>query len=357
MYNKLYKFLEKYSTYLSTSLFMTKRIFTEELYIEVAYIKYICENNIGDITFLNINNDNFKEKISELVNYKRFAFINVPLDIEKVFKITKNVSSYELIENMLKENKNNLGINIIDKNEKKLCVLKDLSINAYDRYGNTVYLYPRTIAKYRFTMLDEILNVKNEYIPSLDSIDYSIGKDIKYVYISTEFKKEKIYDLHSMTDISEITKRYLKLGKTVIVRTIYRNISSITGFYSLIDKVIISNDSDQAMAFFNQEKNWKMNDAGMISLILYDKDKISNIEKLKKVLVENRENPKYLIKIKLRDFRMNNNRIGFKLYSTEKNMKKAKTINELVDANTKIIRKLKLLDNTIAAEMDKIISK
>ena len=80
------------------------------------------------------------------------------------------------------------------------------------------------------------------------------------------------------------------------------------------------------------------------------------MDKLEQIIKLNRKQKDVLVKVTPEDIRQNNYRLGFKLYQTE--MKgENKSINELVDENTKLVDLLANINQDIELELNKLINK
>ena len=153
----------------------------------------------------------------------------------------------------------------------------------------------------------------------------------------------------------------LREKKDIIINTNYKTISTMDKltFTNNLSKIIINSkrEKNESFLIYKPKSNHSMTEEKTVSIILYDSDKIKNVDQLKKIIDEDKENKENLIKITYQDFLDNNCRIGFKIYSTEKAKEYVKTINEIVDQNRKLIDKLNNIDYTIGSEIDNLINR
>ena len=245
---------------------------------------------------------------------------------------------------------------LIEKNIRKACVLYGDDISAYDRYVNTIYYNKTYYGNISYKLLDEMLGVSNKYVELSRREKLIINDDVDLVYISDQEAKKRIYDDDDNNEICLLTNELLSRGIDVVLKSKYRCISliDVTYFYSQLDKIILGNCSsnDDSMIMFKAYKS-----SEDISIILYDKDYITGIDKLKEVIKDNKENSNYLIKVTYHDLLNNGCRIGFKLYSNEISKEKNKTIQQIRDDNERLMRELKILDHIIERETDYLINK
>ncbi len=356
MIDKIFKVLDKSN---NGHLYTNKR-YLNSIFILVMYIKYMCENNIDELSFNNINNDNVYDYIKILCKKYNSIRSDLKIDIETIFDITKDVSSLDLIEELFKRNENKLGISLLNKNLRKACALFSDDISAYDRYGNTIYYNKTYNGNISYKLLDEMFGVSNKYIELSRNEKIVINDDVDLVYINDYYKSydlttKRIYD-NDNNEICLLTNELLSRGIDVVLKSKYRCISliDVTYFYSQLDKIILGNESsnDDSMIMFKAYKS-----SEDISIILYDKDYITGIDKLKEVIKDNKENSNYLIKVTYHDLLNNGCRIGFKLYSNEINKEKNKTIQQIIDDNERLMSELKILDHIIETETDYLINK
>ena len=351
MYNQIIKIIDQGIKH--DHILYNKEILENELFIVIMYIKYMCDNNIDNYSYENISNNNYLNYFTKI--YKKID--NIDINIEKILLITKNNSVNELLLQMFKKYENDLGINIINYKEKKVCILYGNDITSYDRYGNTIYICKTYFKLNIFKLLDEMLNIKNEYLELKSYEDiYNIPNDIKLIYITDNEAKNILFDANKVTDICKLTLKYVRSGKDVIIRTKYKCISLLdaTLFYNQIDKIIIGNQklNDDSIVIFNSDK-----EKNEISIILYDKNKIKNLNALNKIIKDNKCNKEYLIKITVKDLLYNDCRIGFKLYSTPFNQEKNRSLKQIIFDNERLTNKLERLNEKIDIEMDNLINK
>ena len=93
-----------------------------------------------------------------------------------------------------------------------------------------------------------------------------------------------------------------------------------------------------------------------ISLILLDDELAADPTKLQKIIESNRNKKGTLIKVTPEDIQKNNYRISFKMYDTE-NIEKVKVINDIVDENTELTKRLESLNTIIESEVNKLLER
>lgn len=323
-----------------------KYISTKQLknyYILLLYLKYICQNkNINDyynkdILLSNISIDKeelykefFTKNINELLIY--FQTDNI-YELTKEFIDKENYDIFRDIDNIfIKEEDNTLYyFNISDKNNKILFYRTD--------YVTKVKLYE---------MLDEITNTYRKYEydfykVELDEIDNLIIIDDEPVY--KYIQGDNIID-----KISNIFFDNRNYKGNIILKTTYSKISKLKSdqLLSYLTKVCIYENNQDAVLVFR-----RANDLESVSIVMI-KDNIYN--NIKEIITKNEENKEYLLKVSKSVIKSNNYRIGFNMYLPNRT-EDVKSINDIIDENTKITEEISRLNKLIQQEMDKLISK
>lgn len=341
---------------------------TRQIEKEYKYIsKLKVENTILELLILKYYCDNQKLSYQELIKKDSVEEIKIPTkNIEVIIPVIKNtkllnIIQYENIKDLITEyiNDKTLGINIINSNDKKICLAKNLNntySRIYDITGNTTYLFDNTdnhkfdIAIYEF--FDLILDNDNKYLNYSDFSNESY-QEYKYVYIYDHLPKYRFIKYSETDPYDKINKILHKNNNLqVILQTNYKKISNIKdSMYVMkyMSKVLLCDDTT---CFIYYEK--KIDDK--VSIINYDKDKIKSLDKLFEIIKNNRKQKDILVKITTDDIRNNRYRIGFRLYQSgiEESIR---NINEIVDENTRLIKKLSDINNEIEEEINNLINR
>ena len=309
---------------------------TYNVLYEVLSLKYLCNKkvlnydkimNIDNLESINLNDENLKFKSK--VNYKKLLH---EIQYENLEEIIKEYITYQ----------NNL-CNILSDSNKKLIYLNIYLFDGfyYDLSGNSTYIYKYSHdnTKYLlFKLFDNILKINNEY-KKINEIELSKYDELHYVGLIMKDDEifNKIYN-------------YIENDLKVICYTKYHCISNYRkGRFSLryLNNVIFLPNNKSILIYAKKNNN-------EISIINYN-DNI-NFEKLKKIIINNRKTKDILIKVSLTDIRKNNYRLGFRLYQLEYENKN-KTINEIVDENTRLIERLERINEVVENEINFLINK
>lgn len=346
MYKRITNLLKKY---INEDKFYDKKRIADELYVVLLYVKYLCDNNIDGFSYDKITNESLDDIYNYLMKVCGYYVINDYFDIEKIIKLIQNKELKELIDDMFKNNEG-LGINLIDKTEKKICLVFGYDFNEYDPYGNTIYIhYAPYINMMTFKLLDKLLGIENEYYFYKD---YEISKNIKYVYINDKLDTRTLTSSKFSINPLNYVRDFIKQNKEVLLKTEYKKISYFNITYDLkpfIKRIILNSkyEKNESFILFNNKENKHIN------MILYDQIEIKEFYKI----INKTSDNKYITNITLEDIKNNNNRIGFKLYKNNLKSNETKKINEIIDENKKMNKLLDSLDYNISVEVDKLINK
>ena len=311
--------------------------------IYLIYLKYLCEKEIMEYNEITQSND--LDDVFLMPTLFKMMFKNNYILLNSLLRNIVGVKAKDLVLELLKEYEKEL---IYPINEKKVFyyvrgLLSTFDLSGYDTTGNTIYLYEKNIRYYNyviFKIFDEILDVHNEYIEIEN--DAYVKSDILYIYDATP-------KYNSSDKITSFIRKNIPLFKKVIYCTKYSKISNFKeGRYLIHDlKTVIIKDKNTAMIFENN--------ANEISIINYNNPKIENIEMLNKIIKMNRKQKDILVKTNYKEIRDNNMRIGFHLYQMDKK-EDVFDINKVVDENTRILKELNNLNETVEKEINKLFN-
>ena len=329
--------------------------------------KYVIDNNVRwgllVLFYLKYLCDKKKYKFEDVIrsdSIEPFLSIDIPNSYYKVkykdSKLNKLLSQIEnedlnklIIEyiNYIQKDK----LNLIDDTKKKIVFTNAYNLINYDKLGKTTYIsYNDDLSKIglkTYQLFDEMLKVKNKYLSNIEdakvdknTLIYLYDDIIGYRYRQTEYIISKIYSY------------VVKNRKTsIILETEYKRIAKLKyeSDYSFLNKVLIMKNSDTVYLYFNYKKS------DLISIIMYDEEKIKSIDKLKEKLLKDRRQKDVLIKVSREEVKSNSGRIGFKIYQ-DKDEKK-RTIQKIVDENSYLTDKLSKINDIIKEEINKLINK
>ena len=372
MYEKVIKKLRRAIPYRKT--FKDKNIDFEAIglydyiYILCIYFKKLCEE--GRYKYEDISKLTLEEAENKVHREHYLRFLNIKYKIRDVMKDLKSYDNSELVFSLLKAHNHELGISLYDFSERKDCYIYSYNISCYDPFGNTTYIAHDTFSRDVFEMLDIILGISNTYIQLLKTNPYKpVSNNIFICFNKIIVFKEESFLKKMINDI----RLFLEDNKSVMLKTEYKYISKLDKEFAYlgIDKVIMDKNIDDSIisfkaydnsiisfkAYDNSTINYNINRSRPISLILYDSNNIKTINQLKELIKKDEENPDNLIKVNLFDLEKYNYRIGFRLYSMKDKVEIVKELNELVDANNKLLNHLNEIDKLIKEEIDKLINK
>lgn len=310
----------------------------------LLYLKYLCDKkkyNYDEV----IISDELYEITDEIRIIKNYYLENEKLPVNRILLLIKNKNLKDLIKEYLNYIEKPIPFHTKDSH----IIYLNIGRNIYHYYsdkGNATYITDEMInSNYNlFKMFDEVLGIHNTYI---------LKKDLKledydYVYVNDVYPK---YGLKRETLMNSL-RTYIRNNKNVILMTDYNKISNFKEGRFLIKeiKTIILQDKNATIHFMEQ------NESEEISIINYNKDKIKSTNDLQNIIKNNRKQKDILVKTNLKELQENNYRIGFKLYQLEKESK-IKSINKIVDENTKYLKKLNIINENVEREINKLLNR
>lgn len=326
--------------------FVTQSVI-DTILIPLFILKYLCDNKVYSYEEI--------VKLDSLENMEiKFQDYPVILGDPKTNKLLPLIQ-YEDITSLVKEYLNTLktGINIINDNEKKVCIPTIYDSSLYDTTGNTIYITNKFSTETRrinwFRFFDKVLNVNNQYITfnELDITKYNI----LYIY---DFVPKYRFIRNSNNDLYDLIRKMMPQNKnlSIILHTPYRKISNMNEAWYLLrylNTVILYDDYDTFLEF-------KTKDDDNVSIINYQNIKNKSLPKLHEIIKTNRRQKDILTKTTIGDIRKNYYRIGFKLYQ-DKITPDVSNINDIVTENTRLVERLSDLDSQIEVEINKLINR
>lgn len=307
---------------------------------EVLYLKYLCDEKI-----LKFDEIMQMDDLSELKMNDEYLTFTSEIDYKKLL----HDIIYENLSEMIKEFVSNKDVyDHINLSNKRQLIYNDYGYMTdlyYDLNGNSTFIVKnnRDDSKYiLFKLFDKVLKLNNDY-KTIDEINIEEYGDLHYYGMWGKLGPgiERTYE--------EIFN-YVKKGLRVIFYTNYHRINNYRNgritLRSLKDVVFLPND--KAIMIYQKKDNED------ISIINYNEE--NDLEKLKKIIIDDKEIKNVLIKIKMKDVIKNKYRLGFRLYQLEY-VEKNKTINEIVDHNTHLINRLESINEVVEKEVNFLINK
>ncbi len=315
----------------------------ERQLIALLVLKYLCDQGKESYPDL-IKKGILKSWSYKIDEYAIFAN-NIPTNLLALIQY-ENLE--DLVQEYLKQKKSRL--NIVNKGLPKLAFCSHFNKETYDPTGNTTYIINKFNVSisglFNFKFFDLILGNNNQYL-LYDQINFA---NYNYVYVYD--RKAKFNFIHDNENSTfDLVWRLLKKNANmeVILDTDYSKVAVIKNALYLLNKIakiILFNDDTTYVYFNNLTKD-------TISIINCSN---ASMDKLEQIIKLNRKQKDVLVKVTPEDIRQNNYRLGFKLYQTE--MKgENKSINELVDENTKLVDLLANINQDIELELNKLINK
>jgi len=316
-------------------------------FISMLVLKYYCDNSIYSY--------------QEIINSPELKEISFPLDDLTVkigpIKYPKLLAfiQYENLQDMVKEylTDKNIGIDLINNDEKKLCITNKLDEEIYDLKGNTTYIIDKLEISIKdvalFKFFDKVLGINNQYL-KYDEIKKT---DYNYLYIYDNTPRYR-FIRNSENDVYYLIRRILydndKL--TIILHTDFKKVSNMKEFRYLVKYLskIVLYDDEKTFLYFQTKDN------DQVSIINYNHNKIKSVDQLHQIINNDRKQKDILVKTTVKDIQNNYYRIGFKLYQN-KTINDARNINEIVDENTRLIEKLSHINENIEQEINKLINR
>jgi len=362
MYNYMVNLITK--EYKRTEKLITQRRI-DETYLYLIFVIYLSTKKSEKARIKELlEQDDLTEFYKTI--YQEYQIRNVALpnlDIKSLLKVLKGQDYKELIADFLKEKetKENNRLSIFKEPKDKV-----LYINTEELYSNYImnnkngdYVKETLDKKYGlsysyYKILDLMLNQKVNYYNKINDVDLN---NYNMVIINDTDPYYK-YFANKENLIKELERTFYFQNSyqgRIILKTNYNKISHFK-YYSLIkrhlSKVILHKDVKNVTVYME----FVVNNNDSISLILLDEELANDNIKLQKIITSNRNKKDTLIKITPDDILKNNYRISFKMYQSE-NIAKVKEINDIVDENTELTRKLEGLNETIEAEVNKLLER
>lgn len=322
------------------------QVHIDRIIIILLKIKYLCDNK--KYTYEEIINDKKNQELKYKNTTIKTNYNDIKINI--FLPLIQYKSLKELVKDLLQNYKT--GINTFNKGKKKVCLMSKTNYNCYDIEGKTTYIINNEpLSNYYkledFQFFDEVLGLNNKYV-EWKEVNFS---EFKYAYI---YENNPQYIYIKQPKIYETSKLIMNENENIkiIMHTDFKKVSNIKDcgtFINRISKIIIFDDLNTFLQFENKKDD-------NISIIRYNEKKISSLEKLYEIIKNNRKQKDILIKITVDDIIKNHYRIGLKLYQEKVKFEK-KDINKIVDENTRLIKKIELINKRVEEEINKIINK
>ena len=310
---------------------------------EILSLKYLCDNGTLDYDTIMRIDDLEKLKLED----DKLTFM-LSIDYKKYLHEIQYENLKELIIKYVNDNKDKYDdLSFIEGRKLVYINLPIGNISYYDLKGLSTYVSDdyyvlQFYLLYKF--FDKVLCLKNEY-KKLSEIKLSDYQELHFYsergrfgsFALNEKKFDKIED-------------YINSGLRVILYASYNQISNFkngSGIIKYLKNVIFLSHNKSTLIFEKKEHNG-------VSIINYQ-DEI-DLDKLKRIIINDRKIKDTLIKVKSEEIYNNNYRLGFRLYQLEYENKN-KTINEIVDENTKLIERLELINGIVEKEINYLINK
>lgn len=337
----------------------------DEIYLYLTFILYLSTKKEEKATIKKLlepaDLTEFYNYI--LKNYKVRNYYVKYLNLKSLLKIIKNLNYKDLIADFLQEKKDieNQRLEIFKSPKDKV-----LYINTEELFSN--YIKDNKNGDYMIETLDSKYSLSYAYFQILDKM---LGKNINYYQKYNEINIDD-YDVIIINDtdpyykysankenlIKEIDNKFyyknIYKGK-IILKTNYNKISHFKYPYLIkchLSKVLLHENVKDITVYME----FTYDNKDSISLILLNDILANDNTKLQKIIESNRSKKGTLIKVTPEDIKKNNYRISFKMYQSE-NIAKVKEINDIVDENTYLTKKLEELNETIEAEVNKLLER
>ena len=310
---------------------------------EILSLKYLCDNGtldydtiMGMTDLRNLKLDDDKLTFDQGINYQKYL----------------HEIQYENLKDLITIYINN-GKDIYNDlcfNDAKKLVYINLPIgneSFYDLEGKTTYVYKDyyILPFYQlYQFFDKVFGLHNEY-KKLSEVNFTDYQELHFYNERGRFGSfalnEKIFDQ---------IEKYINSGLRVILYSNYNHISNFKNGARIIKylKNVIFLPQNRATLIFENKEHEE------ISIINFQKEKDS--EKLKRIITNDRKIKDVLIKVKCNEIYENKYRLGFRLYQLEYENKN-KTINEIVDDNTRLIERLEWINEVVEKEINYLINK
>lgn len=330
------KLITEKRKYVSTTL-------ANDNYILLLYLRSLCnKNKLSDYqnkkSLLEIIPkkkkklyENFFEKdLNELLIYFQNHDIN---DLTKAFTEKYNYNIFDDIENLF------------IKKEEKTCYL----FNVLKNNNNLIYFginYEIKILLYE--MLDKINFTKRNIVTNLKDINLNVVDNL--VIIDEEPVYRYIQNENIIDKVSNIFNEYNEFNGNIILKTSYSKVSKLKNnqLINYLVNVCLYEKKQDAILVFNRKCN-----SEFVNIVMINDSNYTNI---KDIINNTEENSEYLLKVPKRVIISNNYRLGFNMYLPNRT-EEVKSINDIIDENTRITEEITRLNKLIQQEMDKLISK
>lgn len=366
MYETIYTFIEKELKKKERYTYSNK---ITDIYVLLLYTKYLCSIQKLDFEEV-IKEDNFNKTLSYL---KECKFIHPYLENElvdtalnKVIRMIQYEDLKELVLEFLKEHgSTSLFPAFCEKNDSIVYLWTNNNFSNYDfihpnvtyvgeHYGNKLFYNFKN-----FKLLDEMLGFKRTYVEKLENVDLDC-QDILLIHDEIPIYRFSKQDKNIIDSLYDIVCEYKDRLKKIVLQVPYRKVSKFSNrtlIQNWISKILFYEDNKKPDVYMEfQQVSLHEVPAKTISLVLLKEKMEEDVESIKKIISNNRSKKETLIKIKPTDIIANNKRIGFKMYALE-NKTEVKQINDIIDENTDLIRRLENLNRTIESEVNKLIVK
>ena len=310
------------------------------LYDLLVYSKYIIEKENLDVS--QIIKGNTKELIDYLKEeYKKYDSINgrvivTCFDKLKLYEVLKKIiyDDYEI-----RCDDDRFLNNYLDK-DKKYLLVANKSINFINLPNVDIYVKDRPkLIIFIEKLYDEIVGIKRKHYESLTEIDYRKYDEIIYLNNGKEF-----------IDDSEILKSKHHNIKEMLMVTNYSIICRQRTIFSKYKTISI--DKDKVYIEFRNNIN-SLNNQTDDRICIKELSNVSDDE-LKQEIINEKEKKDICIYASIKDVRENSYGIGFKAYN-KNNSEERTRILKLIAYNERLTEKIRVLDNEISFQINKMI--
>lgn len=322
----------------------------QDNYLLLLYLKYLCvKNKVIDYKdtqkLLSLVEDTKKELYDKFFE-KNMNELLVHLELSNIEEMLK-----EYIDNIKFDTLEEIDSILINKEDKVLYCINKIDNN--DRVLTSYSYHDSNLYKKRLEIIDEMLNNKREYF--IDINDKDLNDINTLVVVDKEAAYRYLYATNIIDVINNIFIDKKEFNGKIILKTSYSKISiiknsSILRKYLKVVLLYEDNEKNDCILVFDKEE--KKN----ISIVMIKKEMEKDYEKIRGIITKNVANKNYLLKVTPDNIIANNYRIGFKMYLSSNN-EEAKSINDIIDENTKILEEITRLNKFIQEEMDKLVAK
>lgn len=311
--------------------------------IYLVYLKYLCEKGIYSFKEVIMNPELYE--ITDDITRLKQGLENHFFPIHSLLKNYEEIKASDLLLDFL--NSLDRPIHFHEKETPIYIGVERRNYAYYDETGNSIYIIGNNAKDDYydvFKIFDEILGVTNQYLREEDII----LSHYHYLYVYDDTPKYRF--IKSSNEYTKV-RYYLSSIDTVILCSNYSKISNFQEGRIVLRylKTVILSTIKVFMIF---QKDFK----DEISIINYDKEKISSEKRLLTIIQNNRKLKDVLIKTNCQEIKDNNMRIGFQLYQLEKK-KEIQDINKIVDENTEYLRQLNNINEKVEREINRLLNK